>query len=1517
MAAISTAGSGNWSSTTPNAPWPGGTLPTAADDVTIANTHTVTLDVTTAVAKSVTIAAGGTLTPITSANSKIIVENSISVASSSTAFLNWDMSGAAAHISEIYCNNVNATGAGYGIDIQGKYTLKGANRKRGTYTQSALVANTTTSVVVDDATGWRVGDRLCFATTQAYNATPRIDLVTIATLTPGSGTTATITWIDGVGTGGAVLYQHDTQCLVGNLSSNLIVGPATADNVFFVRSRCGANGGGAVVKDVRFQSGAPSSTFGVTGQMALDGSNSGVAEVGNNAFFNFSGSCALYFRSNNSEYVRDSNLFYSEKVTSVVSITANIKQPLGTESNPIILRAATGFNTLAPGTPIVGPLISACDVPVNPGGFDLEIIGGGIWSCKRVNNSADNNTATTTTYTGTAIGQGPSAGKYTGANNANVGYFGGSGSFEMYDCPLNTAGGSLFSESGASLTNAAVSTYAAFYGKDANPAVQEVYRNVSNTVPVISREATVTNRSTSAIKFEITGTANRQFTQTFRVLAKSGQAIRIIGYYRKNASYGASTLPSVTISGLGITPVSSTMSGGTAADAWEKFDLSATQNSGADGELTVTLAAQSATSGAVAYFSGVPFAPFISRARHYGYLFDETSPTRTTDTVTSAAEATAAAYLGMSVAWGASQSNITVSDNNTFQKLYDYHQSQAVLNVGSALALTGAGVAGSPSLFAAGNVTVSTTKVLNGSGSLSMGTKTLTAELNTGGAYTYTGGTYSRLTTGDTFNGGTLNIGAAGTYAFSLTSAIISMTPAAPSTYAMGGATFSGTVDLRNTAAHAITVELPSGTSYTTANNTGGVITVSSPPISQGLEFTGVVAGSTVKVFDTGTTTELFSATAAPYTFSQTRVTDITVDYTILKDGYIPIRVGGVLLQSAVLATPIQQVVDRAYSASAGLTYGTTATANTGTKQFGVTVATTLQNWYSFMVESWRTQAALKNVAFPLSANGPNSFTLASGWVWDGAPSIALLSRDGMRYLNASGNVTAMWAALLSVGVPAGKQVRYQQADGTGTTNAANTGDIDQLIQILSDPNGDGNYADGYDKRAWLVLKVQADGYDQAESNAVATYGNLEDQLYVVGLAPTANGIAAQAGITGLTLTDHGASPVTWNGKVFSLTITDTTDTHSGAQILQWVRDANAFNNHDLVQKNGAKFKSVRGSVYGDTGAALKGVRVVKADGTTGHPDFDLFTADDGTTYATPLYQTITISGAVAGSRVQLYDTTSSTELYNGTPAFPYTWTDSVAAAANRAIRLRVAKQSTVTAKQFVEANIGTCGTTSGTKDLSYLVSQSDDASYNTNGIDGGTVTGITITPSPTDRVKINIAGGSVTYPSIYAYQVYWLATATGIADEAAFITSPDTANYLFSGFDIRNDSATPLVITGGYGRDAATGLVKDIIDVAGSLGNIYAAPDHAIPYSSGSGLTAGQAASLAAAEAQSSAAALAAVEVKKIVRNKHIIDRATGIETIYDDSGVVLYTRAVKVDEAGLIPYDGTAAPHRVERFE
>jgi hypothetical protein len=729
-----------------------------------------------------------------------------------------------------------------------------------------------------------------------------------------------------------------------------------------------------------------------------------------------------------------------------------------------------------------------------------------------------------------------------------------------------------------------------------------------------------------------------------------------------------------------------------------------------------------------------------------------------------------------------------------------------------------------------------------------------TAPIQATGNSTITRGTIRNATAG-----GLTLTGAPGNYTTKLdatftnnTTFDIALGSGGVGTYNLAGVKVNSgyTLKIHNNSANAIIVEVPAGitTSTTTA---GGSITISTPPVTRGLAFTGLIAGSQVVVYDTGTTTELFrtNSSATSETWSETVAGSRTVDYTIMLAGRLPIRVAGVTVTGAlsggVLSTPVQQVLDRSYVASTGLVFTTNCTLNplSTPPQATWNVNTTGQNFYSFAIEAWIAQSSLRNVAFPFTTNGPNSFTFGNGWEVRGFStagtgisntSLSRMSRDGLRYVDTGGVVTAIFAAIFSVDTAAGLQVRYQQTDGGTTVNAASTGPIDQLIQVFGGPSH-GNF----DRRNWLTLKVQKDGYDQAETNAVATYGNLEDQLYVIGLNPVPNGVAAgdPALANPPTITDWAGSPVTWNGKAFSIRIQDSAAGNTGTQIMRWIRyqlslgttfqGKNGFNWHDLVQTNGNSFKTVRGAVYGDTGAALKGVYVVTSDGVTPHPGFNSFMADDGTTYAPPASSTITLSGVVAGSRVQIYDTANGVELLNSTSVYTYSETYSVA----RTLRIRVAYQSGTSAKNFIEANIGS--TSPGSPNITYIVNQTDDAVYNANGLNGSAVTGITISDG-IDRMVINIAGGSVSWPQIYAYNVYWLTTAAGIIDDGSIIVARDTANYLVTLFKIRNSSTTPLSITGGYGVDSTTGTVSPLIDTVGSSGNIYQTPDHVIPYSTG-----------------------------------------------------------------------------------
>ena len=576
--------------------------------------------------------------------------------------------------------------------------------------------------------------------------------------------------------------------------------------------------------------------------------------------------------------------------------------------------------------------------------------------------------------------------------------------------------------------------------------------------------------------------------------------------------------------------------------------------------------------------------------------------------------------------------------------------------------------------------------------------------------------------------------------------------------------------------------------SYKLTDHAGMTHQLSLPDAARGLAFTGLVAGSQVKVFDTGTDTERFSTNSSgtSETWSETTAGSVTVDYTVMRAGYHPIHITNIEVTTAVggvVPTPIQQQIARAYVTSSGLTYGTNTTANVGTKRFGLTADSTLQNYYSHMIEVWIAEGGeggdFANTQFPITPNGSTSFSFDYGWEWDGSTSIAHLSRDGMRYKDAGGTVTAMWAAILTSGVPTGLQVRYQQQDGLGTTSAASTGNMDELVQIYGDAtHGNFDYTD------WLVLKVQAAGYDQAEAVAADIYGTLEDQLYVFGLTPLPDADATWSADATVTVTAE-PTPVEWpaaSGKYFSITITDTTDGHSGLQILRAVRAENEFNWSDLVRPNGSKFKTVTGNFYGDAYTTPVGVRVVLSDGTTPHPDFDLFSDDTAADpYVPPVVASAIVSNlptAGAHIRLQIYNMSADTIFYSGDPGgatYNDTYVDGVGISAGDTLRIK-----------FVELN----GTTSF-KSFSVLVDATTDGfsvdannyieeneSYATNATDGSAVTKFTADFSSTDP-QINLATlSNFTAAELYAYYCYLLTDATGIGVFWGGITSPDPGTY-------------------------------------------------------------------------------------------------------------------------------------------
>lgn len=286
------------------------------------------------------------------------------------------------------------------------------------------------------------------------------------------------------------------------------------------------------------------------------------------------------------------------------------------------------------------------------------------------------------------------------------------------------------------------------------------------------------------------------------------------------------------------------------------------------------------------------------------------------------------------------------------------------------------------------------------------------------------------------------------------------------------------------------------------------------------------------------------------------------------------------------------------------------------------------------------------------------------------------------------------------------------------------------------------------------------------------------------------------------------------------------------------------------------------------------GTTTISISGTTTLAAGDVTTAGATVSIVSdPVYQSVIVSGQTAGSRIQIYDTTNAVELFNGTASSgdtvvsgtTATWTDPTAAAGNRAIRVRVAYVSGATAKDFLELTGLTAGTTSVTASITYPVTQVADTTYDDNAIDGSTVTGVTFTDSSPDVVNIDVASNAITWPSIYAAWVYYAFTSTGIATDIDYIDGIDTANYLLSNMKIKNTSSPtePLVVSGGYGRDATTGASVDLVDTTG--GTLIFAPDHVVSYAVGSGVTSQDKTDIATAVLSAAASSPIASNIKKV----------------------------------------------------
>lgn len=134
----------------------------------------------------------------------------------------------------------------------------------------------------------------------------------------------------------------------------------------------------------------------------------------------------------------------------------------------------------------------------------------------------------------------------------------------------------------------------------------------------ISRDDTFSkDTSGTSLKMSPLTTADGPLQATFKVFAPTGKPIIVSGFVFVNSLYGSSTLPSLTMEGLGL---SDTWNAEDAPDGWQQFKLALTQNTGADSMFDVTISAQSLNAGAAIWIDGVSApTPIAVATGEFGY----------------------------------------------------------------------------------------------------------------------------------------------------------------------------------------------------------------------------------------------------------------------------------------------------------------------------------------------------------------------------------------------------------------------------------------------------------------------------------------------------------------------------------------------------------------------------------------------------------------------------------------------------------------------------------------------------------------------------------------------------------------------------------------------------------------------------------------------------------------------------------------------------------------------------------
>lgn len=191
----------------------------------------------------------------------------------------------------------------------------------------------------------------------------------------------------------------------------------------------------------------------------------------------------------------------------------------------------------------------------------------------------------------------------------------------------------------------------------------------------------------------------------------------------------------------------------------------------------------------------------------------------------------------------------------------------------------------------------------------------------------------------------------------------------------------------------------------------------------------------------------------------------------------------------------------------------------------------TLKALYSFSKEEWKADANLIKYQFPFTPITDEFFELKDGWDFAALASENLIRRSGWLVRDTSGNVIKHFAGIAILQAEADDQIYYQLDGDTAPTDFVFLGNTAEAVQVIDDPNGDGNYADGFNKSANLIVfnREQGQLFSSGSTQANGESTLLAPKLFSLSLptgvdlkvTETDANITSQAPYTGMSITYH------------------------------------------------------------------------------------------------------------------------------------------------------------------------------------------------------------------------------------------------------------------------------------------------------------------------------------------------------------------------------------------------------------